>query len=118
MTPTRWREIERVYHATLERAPEDRADFLGEVCKNDPDLRREVESLLAEDSSKTGTLDRPVWVAAEFAGADSKETAVTPGILLGPYRIEGLLGKGGMREVFRGFDTRLNRPVAIKLLSI
>jgi hypothetical protein len=53
MTPTRWQEIERVYHAALERPPADRAAFLSEVCKNDPELGREVESLLAQESSKT-----------------------------------------------------------------
>ena len=41
----------------------------------------------------------------------------TPGAELGQYRIEGPIGEGGMGVVFRGLDTKLNRPVAIKVLS-
>lgn len=44
-------------------------------------------------------------------------TTITPGAQIGPYKIEGLLGAGGMGEVFRALDTKLNRPVAIKFLS-
>jgi Tol biopolymer transport system component/predicted Ser/Thr protein kinase len=38
-----------------------------------------------------------------------------PGDALGPYRVDALIGKGGMGEVYRGTDTRLGRPVAIKV---
>ncbi len=46
MTPERWREIERLYHAALERDAAERAAFLNEACGGDEALRREVESLL------------------------------------------------------------------------
>jgi len=112
MTPTRWREIERVYNAALERSPADRAAFLTDVCKGDPELRREVESLLAQDASKTGTLDLPAW--GLVSPSDGSVMSIAPGTQLGPYKIEGPLGEGGMGEVFRGVDTRLGRSVAVK----
>ena len=59
MTAFRWQQIEKLYHAVLEYDAPRRAEFLAEACRDDADLRKEVESLLAVDLSKTGTLDRP-----------------------------------------------------------
>jgi eukaryotic-like serine/threonine-protein kinase len=118
MTPERWQRIEAIYNAAVERQPPEREAFLAEACRGDEDLRTEVESLLAQDASKTGTLDRPAW-AGEYgltAGGPTV-TVIAPGTQLGPYKVEGLLGEGGMGKVYRGLDTRLGRAVAIKILS-
>jgi len=116
MTPSRWQEIERVYNRALERTPRERAAFLAEVCREDAELGREVESLLAQESLKPGAFwDRPAWDGdTGQGGADSTVTVLTPGTQLGPYRIEASIGKGGMGEVFSAVDTRLGRKVAIK----
>ena len=110
MTPADRRQVEELYQAA--RDPAKRAEVLAAA---DPELRGEVESLLAQDSSKTGALDQPA--RAGLAGPDSAVTVITPGVQIGPYKIEGLLGAGGMGEVFRAVDTKFNRPVAIKFLS-
>ena len=111
ITPERWLRIEELYHAALERTPAERLVFLAEACGTDADLRREVESLLAEDTSSGGILDGP----ALMLPADSNPLA--RGSLLGPYRIDASIGKGGMGEVYKAEDTRLHRFVALKFLS-
>ncbi len=108
MTPTRRQQIERFYRAALERPPAERAAFLAETCKRDFGLRREVESLLLQNSSKTGA----DWLSA----ADPTGTVIAIGTQLGPYKIEGPLGKGGMGEVYKALDSRLHREVALKVL--
>ena len=107
--PSRWKQIEELYHAALEREPGERAALL---ARAHPELRREVESLIAQQSSGT-PLDHPAWEGAPSL-LPSTVATLTPGTQLGPYKIEGPLASGGMGEVFRGVDTRLGRSVAVK----
>jgi hypothetical protein len=112
MTPERFREIEQLYHAVCEGSDEERAALL---ARTDPELRSEVESLL---SPRTGGefLDRPAIQNAPELISDSGFGGLAVGARLGPYCIESKLGQGGMGEVYRAVDTRLDRAVAIKIM--
>ena len=114
VTPERWSQVVRIYELVLEQDPSARDTFLSRACGEDEALRREIESLLSQDDSSM-VLDRPVWAIAAPLFEDG--AALQPGATLGPYRIEGPLGAGGMGQVFRATDTRLNRRVAIKVLA-
>jgi eukaryotic-like serine/threonine-protein kinase len=105
LTSERWRQIEELYHSARERGGEALAGA-------DPEICREVERLLAQDSeSGDKLLDQD---AADLI-ADTADVQLTPGTQLGPYKIEALLGQGAMGQVYRATDTRLERPVAIKI---
>ncbi|MCP4659765.1 MAG: protein kinase, partial [bacterium] len=137
--PDHWQRVEPILDEVLELAPENRPAFLDQACAGDPELRTELEALLAADEQTGGPLEAPIGnlVARLLRGGRSEADSSTsslrreippqpadgagdrflPGTMLaGRYRIVSVLGRGGMGEVFRADDLKLEVPVALKFL--
>jgi serine/threonine protein kinase len=85
----------------------------------DPELHGEGRVPVGPRFIEKGTLDQPTHglVSLGSLARVLQLTVITPGTQIGPYKIEGPLGAGGMGEVFRAVDAKFNRLVAIKFLS-
>jgi len=115
MKPERWRQIDQLLEAALERRPEERAAFLAVACAGDESLRLEVESLLRSDEAAESFIEEPVVALAAGVMAEQQVRAMA-GQRISHYEIVSRLGAGGMGEVYLAEDLKLARKVAIKFL--
>jgi Tol biopolymer transport system component/predicted Ser/Thr protein kinase len=119
LNPELWKQVDELLDAALDLPPGEREAYLAAACADQPKLRDEVLSLLnAEKKAGTFMVGSAMRVAArELADANGKlVNALLLGQEVGKYRIERLLGKGGMGEVYLALETSLNRKVALKIL--
>ena len=118
MNREQWEQLRELFHEALQLDSGERRAFLDQHCSGDHELRRELEQMLAAGSQLSPSfLEAPALQQVARDRQTSSMPVVTPlGKRLGPYEIVVLIGAGGMGEVYRARDTRLDRMVAVKVL--
>src|SRR5512132_638423 len=112
MDPERWRRVSQAFDELCNLPAEERPARLAQLERESPEVAAEVGAMLAADQNTRGAMvDGVLPFAAAATGV------LTAGARLGPYEIVAPLGAGGMGEVYRARDTRLDRSVALKVIS-
>ena len=118
MNSQSWEDVFTLFDAALAESGEARDALLTRECGDDSKLRAMVESLLAANADASGFLSG--WqghgTPAPGAPPSARASILSPGTLVGAFEIESFAGAGGMGDVYRARDTRLDRIVALKIL--
>jgi eukaryotic-like serine/threonine-protein kinase len=119
MNPEKWRKISELFEAALQLPVPERAAFLEHACAGDDETHQRLKAMLAADAQEDLLMDRPAYQALSahlptMIGPDESQSF--SGEVIGDYQLTRELGRGGMGTVYLAYDTRLDRPAALKLL--
>src|SRR5262245_59824722 len=144
VTPEDFRRIREIFESALERPPEERQAFVETACAGDTLLVQEVNRMLAAEDQRDRLLDRAEPVSSRvrsgecpsckgqiavshrfcpFCGTPAESVSRSEGrfrtgaLFANRFRIVGLIGRGGMGEIYRAHDLELDQPVALKFLT-
>jgi serine/threonine protein kinase len=114
MTRERWQRLKPLFYAALEKDRSEQSSFIAAACADDPELLSHLTRLVSEAERTIGPLDNPVWNVSPFIRSET-----IPGTVLARrFRIASFVGRGGMGEVYRAEDLKLNQTVALKMLPL
>jgi eukaryotic-like serine/threonine-protein kinase len=116
MDRDRWQKVNDLFHAALEREPQQRVAFLATECSGDPELLNQVGRLVEAHGRSSGFIETPVSAVIRSM-VDEDEVAL--GAPFGPYKVVRELGRGGMGTVYLAerADTQFEKRVAIKVVK-
>jgi hypothetical protein len=109
VTDTRWADVRELFESLVDEDPATTRERLEAIRRAAPDVAAEVEALLGHHAQVGAFLDRPPAIGID-------DDILAPGTVLGVYRIEREIGSGGMGRVYLAIDTRLDRPVSLKMV--
>jgi serine/threonine-protein kinase len=110
MEPQRWQRVKQVLDEALDLGPAERMEFLASACGSEPDVRAEVESLLAAEEEAGDFIEEPVFA--------STGRPLAAGQRVGAWRVVREIGRGGMGAVYLAerADEEFEKRVALKVI--